>query len=298
VLRSGSHPDAGGLAIAADSEHARRIAKLIREVTGASPVMVLHQEARAAEKLADFTRSTDPWIVAVNMVSEGVDIPRLRVGVYSTAAKTPLIFRQIVGRFVRTIPGRPPEPSWLYVPADPVLRDHAARVEQELRSFLRRREPGEDLAELDEAPRRETERTEAPDFEPLLADVAPQMTLFGSPPTQDSHLTAMAAAPAAAHVPPSAPRAPLTSVPTPEPVPAPEPAEPASIPAFERRRQMRAQRHRLVSDLARVEKLGQRDVNAWINRELGIPSVEKATLPQLERSIEWLERKLARGKRR
>ena len=41
----------------------------------------------------------------MNMVSEGVDIPRLRVGVYATAAKTPLIFRQIVGRFVRTLPG-------------------------------------------------------------------------------------------------------------------------------------------------------------------------------------------------
>jgi hypothetical protein len=61
---------------------------------------------------------------------------------------------------------------------------------------------------------------------------------------------------------------------------------------------MRAQRHRLVSDLARIEKMGQRDVNAWVNRELGIQSVEKATLQQLERSIEWLERRLARGRRR
>ena len=61
---------------------------------------------------------------------------------------------------------------------------------------------------------------------------------------------------------------------------------------------MRAQRHRLVSDLARIEKMGQRDVNAWINRELGIPSVEKAPLQQLERSIEWLERKLSRSPRR
>ena len=86
--------------------------------------------------------STDPWIVAVNMVSEGVDIPRLRVGVYATAAKTPLIFRQIVGRFVRTLPGGPAQPSWLYVPADPVLRDHAATIEQELRRALRR--PDED----------------------------------------------------------------------------------------------------------------------------------------------------------
>ena len=95
--------------------------------------MVLHQDPKAAQKLAAFTHSGEPWIVAVNMVSEGVDIPRLRVGVYATAAKTPLIFRQIVGRFVRTISGREPEPSWLYIPADTILRDHAANVETELR---------------------------------------------------------------------------------------------------------------------------------------------------------------------
>ena len=152
TLRQDGHRDAGGLVVAADSEHARRIAKLLREATGRAPVVVLHAEARAAAKLAAFTHSTDPWIVAVNMVSEGVDIPRLRVGVYATAAKTPLIFRQIVGRFVRTIPGRPAEPSWLYVPADPVLRDHAATIEHEVRRALRR--PGEDDPNALDEPRR------------------------------------------------------------------------------------------------------------------------------------------------
>ncbi len=105
ALRDEGHRDAGGLAVAADATHARRIAKLLGEATGRAPVVVLHTEANAAQKLADFRGSRDPWIVAVNMVSEGVDIPRLRVGVYASAAKTPLIFRQIVGRFVRTIPG-------------------------------------------------------------------------------------------------------------------------------------------------------------------------------------------------
>ncbi|MBO0769614.1 MAG: DEAD/DEAH box helicase family protein, partial [Solirubrobacterales bacterium] len=86
-----AHPDAGGLVVASDSVHARQIAKLLNEITGRSPVVVLHQETHAAQKLADFTRSDEPWIVAVNMVSEGGDIPRLRGGVYATAAKTPLI---------------------------------------------------------------------------------------------------------------------------------------------------------------------------------------------------------------
>ena len=142
TLRDGGHRDAGGLVIAADATHARRLAALLREVAGRPPVVVLHTEARAAERLAAFARSRDRWIVAVNMVSEGVDIPRLRVGVYASAAKTPLVFRQIVGRFVRTIPGRPAEPSWLYLPADPVLRRHASDVEGELRHVLRPNERG------------------------------------------------------------------------------------------------------------------------------------------------------------
>ena len=116
------------------------MAKLLSEATGRAPVVVLHTDAGAARKLAQFRDSREPWIVAVNMVSEGVDIPRLRVGVYASAAKTPLIFRQIVGRFVRTIPGRTAEASWVYLPADPVLRSHASEVETELRHALRRNE--------------------------------------------------------------------------------------------------------------------------------------------------------------
>jgi superfamily II DNA or RNA helicase len=289
TARQDGHRDAGGLVVAADSEHARKIAKLLREATGRVPVVVLHAEARAAAKLAAFTASTDPWIVAVNMVSEGVDIPRLRVGVYATAAKTPMIFRQIVGRFVRTIPGRPLEPSWLYVPADPVLRDHASTIEQEVRRSLRR--PGEeDPAGLDEPPeRRETERTPAPDFEALSADVAPQMTLFGGP---------AAAAPA----PPPTPAAARWL--TPDAEPAYDDAEadggsapatdPTSVPAFERRARLRDQRHQLVSELRRRDGTSHREINAWLNRKLGIASVEKATLAQLEQSIELLYSKLSR----
>jgi superfamily II DNA or RNA helicase len=263
AIRSEGHRDAGGLVIAADSGHARRIAALLREATGKSPLVVLHAEPRAAAKLAAFTNSRDPWIVAVNMVSEGVDIPRLRVGVYATAAKTPLVFRQIVGRFVRTIKGRRPEPSWLYIPADPILRDHAESIEHELRLALRIDEPSEQLDERE--PRRESERSEEPAFVPLSADVAPQMTLFGPPaPAQK-----VSAWPAAA-----------------------EDEDPAELPAFERRAQLRSERHRLVSDLRRIEGSSHREINAWLNRKLGITSVEQATLEQLERSVELLVDKL------
>jgi superfamily II DNA or RNA helicase len=274
TVRQDGHRDAAGLVVAADSEHARQVAQQLREATGRSPVVVLHAEARSAAKLAAFRTSKDPWIVAVNMVSEGVDIPRLRVGVYATAAKTPLIFRQIVGRFVRTIPGRPLDPSWLYVPADPVLRDHAATIERELRRSLRR--PGEtDPAELEQPPeRRETERSAMPEFVPLSADVAPQMSLFGGP--------------AAAVTPAASPATARWLTPD-----EPETDAPAPIPAYERRARLRDERHRLVCEVRRRDGTSHREVNAWLNRALGIQSVEQATLEDLEKSVDLLVGKLS-----
>ena len=293
-IRADGHRDAGGLVIAADSEHARRIAKLLREATGRVPVVVLHAETRAAAKLAAFAGSADPWIVAVNMVSEGVDIPRLRVGVYATAAKTALIFRQIVGRFVRTIPGRPVEPSWLYVPADPILRDHAATIEQEVRRARRGRTEAEDLlddGELERAQRRETEPDAMPEFVPLNADVAPQMSLFG--PAQ----TARSSAAERWGIAPGTPAAMAGDPATDDSETAAAGAgsgDPREIPAFERRRMLRDERHRLVSEVRRRDGTSHREINAWLNRQLGIASVEKASLSELERSVELLVGKLTR----
>jgi hypothetical protein len=206
------------------------------------------------------------------MVSEGVDIPRLRVGVYATAAKTPLIFRQIVGRFVRTIPGRAPEQSWLYLPADPVLRDHAAKVEEELRHVLRR--PSlEEEGLFDEPPdRRATEPAEADEFVPLMADVAPQMALFGGGPP-----------PPRIHAP-----APLPPGSAADADSAPDGADDRGLPAYERRALLRDKRHGLVSELRRRDGRTHAEINAWLNRACGITRVDDATLDQLERSIELL----------
>jgi superfamily II DNA or RNA helicase len=286
-VRANGHRDAGGLVVAADAAHARAIAKILREVTGRAPTVVLHTDARAAEKLAAFTRSTDRWIVAVNMVSEGVDIPRLRVGVYATAAKTPLIFRQIVGRFVRTLPSHPPRPadmSWLYLPADPVLRAHAADVERELRHVLRPAREG-DPGELDEPPeRRETERSEELAFMPVAADVAPQLALFGAP------------APAPAAGGPAAPAfAPAPIAPGAAASSTAEAEEPDDRPAaFERRALLRDKRHRLVADLRRRDGRSHAEINRWLNRSTGIRRVEEASIDQLERSIELLLGALSR----
>jgi superfamily II DNA or RNA helicase len=272
AVRAAGHRDAGGLAVAADASHARRIAKLLGEATGRAPLVVLHTEANAARKLADFRGSHDPWIVAVNMVSEGVDIPRLRVGVYATAAKTPLIFRQIVGRFVRTIPGKQAEPSWLYLPAEQTLSGHAAAIETELRHTLHRDQPS---AEWDELPeRRASEPSPSDEFVPLSAEFAAQMTLFGTPQ-----------------------RVPEPTWPESAPASSPQ-GEPAAVPAFERRAGLREQRSRLVSELHRRDGRSHREINAWVNRAVGLGRVEEASIQQLERSIEALARELTRVSRR
>jgi hypothetical protein len=268
-LRSNGHREAGGLVIAADSVHARQIAKLLKEVTGKAPTVVLHTEVKAAQKLAAFTKSRDEWLVAVNMVSEGVDIPRLRVGVYATAAKTPLIFRQIVGRFVRTIPGRRPEPSWLYLPADPLLRSHAEAIETELRHVLRRPDDEGEWDEPDERVASEPSETEPEDFVPLMADVAPQMTLFGGP----------------APVPPSFPSAITASV---GGNGAAVDGAAIEMPAYQRRSLLRDKRKRLVNDLGRRDRRTPAEINAWLNRECGVTRVQDATIEQLQRSVELL----------
>jgi superfamily II DNA or RNA helicase len=269
ALRAEGHRDAGALAVAANAEHARRIAKLVGETSGRPPVVVLHTETNAARKLQAFRDSREPWIVAVNMVSEGVDIPRLRVGVYASAAKTPLIFRQIVGRFVRTIPGSAPEPSWLYLPAERTLRAHAAEIEHELRHALRREEPQEDFEERQE--RRASEPSPSAEFVPLSAEFAAQMTLFGPPQ-----------------------RAPSPATPAP---PAPPP-DPPPLAAFERRAQLRQERSRLVAELHRRDGRSHREINAWLNRSSGVQRVDAASIQQLERAVAALVKELTRGARR
>ncbi len=292
ALRADNHRDAGGLAVAADATHARRIAKLLHDTTGRPPVVVLHTDTHAARKLADFRNSHQPWIVAVNMVSEGVDIPRLRVGVYATAAKTPLIFRQIVGRFVRTLPSRPAAPSWLYLPADPTLRAHASQVETELRHALRRDAPEEDWEEP--VRRHANQPSPSAEFVPLSAEFAAQMTLFGAP--QQAHSPVHAPhSPVHAHSPATtddgAGATPATTSTTSTTAEAPQPAP---VAAFERRAQLRQERSRLVAELHRHDGRSHREINAWVNRAIGLDRVETASIKQLERSIHALTRELAR----
>jgi superfamily II DNA or RNA helicase len=135
-------PDAGGLVIASDQDSARAYAGLLKEITGDKPTVVLSDEKAASKRIAAFTDSDDRWMVAVRMVSEGVDVPRLAVGVYATTTATPLFFAQAVGRFVRA--RRRGETASVFLPSVPGLLGYASEMEVERDHVLGRRITDED----------------------------------------------------------------------------------------------------------------------------------------------------------
>nr|WP_225754888.1 DEAD/DEAH box helicase [Actinotalea sp. Marseille-Q4924] len=124
-----SVPDAGGLVIATDQADARAYAAHLRRLTGEPATVVLSDDDGASDRIDAFSTGDSRWMVAVRMVSEGVDVPRLAVGVYATSTATPLFFAQAVGRFVRV--RRRGETASVFLPSVPQLLALAATLELE-----------------------------------------------------------------------------------------------------------------------------------------------------------------------
>ena len=170
-------PDAGALVIASNQTAARAYARILRRLTGEEPTVVLSDDAGASSRIEAYAGSASRWMVAVRMVSEGVDVPRLCVGVYATSTSTPLFFAQAVGRFVRA--RRRGETASVFLPSVPVVLGHAATMEEERDHALGR--PASDGGEASPwageealaAAASRTERTLGPDetsFEALESD--------------------------------------------------------------------------------------------------------------------------------
>ncbi|MCR2800755.1 DEAD/DEAH box helicase [Microbacterium sp. zg-Y818] len=134
-------PDAGGLVIATDQTAARAYAAILRDITGEPTTVVLSDDPAASGRIEEFAKGTSRWMVAVRMVSEGVDVPRLSVGVYATSASTPLFFAQAIGRFVRA--RRRGESASVFLPHVPQLLALANEMERE-RDHALDRESGDD----------------------------------------------------------------------------------------------------------------------------------------------------------
>lgn len=178
-------PDAGGLVIATDQESAREYAKILKKITGDRPAVVLSDEKAASKKIDQFSQDDSRWMVAVRMVSEGVDVPRLAVGVYATTISTPLFFAQAVGRFVRS--RRRGETASVFLPTIPMLLDFANEMEVERDHVLDKPKKGSDeenpFAEEDQlladAEKLEDEETEEQlPFEALESDAVFDRVLY------------------------------------------------------------------------------------------------------------------------
>jgi superfamily II DNA or RNA helicase len=276
-VRADGHPDAGGLVIASDQDHARAIAARLESVAGERPELVMSDEPGASRRIAEFASSDRRWLVSVLMVSEGVDIPRLRVGVYATAARTELFFRQVVGRFIRTTPQPRRQMSYLLMPADPRLKALAREIELERRHAL-------DLSPTGE----EEEETEEPDAERRKPGEA-----FAALSSGDAELDEAIMSETTLQLFPTDDPKPAKKA-LAKPKAAPETTEPERESAYATRERLRAERSRLVGDVARRTKKSHREVQARINRATRTRSVSSATIDQLERGNEMLRRELWR----
>ena len=84
-------------------------------------------------KIITFRRNYElDWLVSVNMISEGVDIPRLRTIIYLPKATTELAFRQAVGRVVRKFGNEDISSASFIMPPLSVFETYAKRIEKEM----------------------------------------------------------------------------------------------------------------------------------------------------------------------
>ena len=177
--RNGGVPDAGAMVIATDQKAARAYAAVLTALTGETPTLVLSDDPGSSARIAEYAAGTGRWLVAVRMVSEGVDVPRLAVGVYATSASTPLFFAQAIGRFVRS--RRPGETASIFLPSVPTLLGLASEMEAQRDHVLgrpHREEQGFDDEALADAQREKSESDDDAGFESLGADAELDQVIF------------------------------------------------------------------------------------------------------------------------
>lgn len=133
-----SRPNAAALAICMDTRHALKVADHLRTITGEEPDIVLSDEEAATSSVKAFRASDRKWIVAVRMVSEGVDIKRLMVLAYLTHFRTAMSFRQAIGRIMRNEQTEVDMEAFCLMPNDPVLSQHAKEIEEFQRIIVER----------------------------------------------------------------------------------------------------------------------------------------------------------------
>jgi len=294
-IRAG-HPEAGGLVIATDQDHARGIADLLRRRYGQKPVVATSEDSDASARISRFAESTDPWIVAVRMVSEGVDIPRLRVAVYATTTTTELFFRQAVGRIVRHIAGRGRQRAYMFIPDDVRLRHYGFTIADSRRHSLTK-----NTRESDDDRTRDADTDQMSLFSVLSAtatdaDAEPDvLSVHDEPGLDDEHGTDGVDE----HLGPEALTLDLGRLPPPAVATA---TSSIGFGRFDRneRDRLRRMNNDLTKELVDLTGRPHAQVNAELNRRAGIGKVSEASIVQLNRrsraAEDWLRHEHRRSR--
>ncbi len=153
--------NAAGLVVASSVEEAVRIQQLLIFEFRQSSIMVSYKDPSAHKKINEFRSSSTQWIISIGMVSEGTDIPRLRVCAHLSLIRTELFFRQVLGRILRLIPGISNDRGWLYSFAEPSLVEFAERLQKDIPDKILKIEKAPDLSKPDANDKRKNSKTSA-----------------------------------------------------------------------------------------------------------------------------------------
>lgn len=284
---------AGGLVLARDEEHARAIHKML----GGDAVLAISAEAESSAEIRRYAAGTMRWIVAIKMVSEGVDIPRLRVLVYATNITARTYFRQAIGRIVRSRPDIDEQTAYVFMPDDERLVSLAQEIKEERSHALR---------DMDDAIDREINRLSREDIE------AHQMRLVVGFDSTAAELTAVtfegdeigadeyrrAEELRARHgmndSPAKLARLLREVLGTQQPATQAQPAlrHVAPLDLDAEREKRRAEITRLVNRLAKMTGREQRDINIEVNSIVNLRSRKGADLRQLDDMVMYLHSQL------
>jgi superfamily II DNA or RNA helicase len=290
-----THPRAGGLVIAIDQAHARAIARILKRDHRITARVALSDDPKASGVITKYAQGDDPWIVAVRMISEGVDIPRLRVAVFATNTATALFFRQAVGRIARWTPDLRSQKSYFFIPDDPRLRSHALGIAHERRHSIEVRSRALADAALDAVPGRGRAEEQLSLFEARSSAVVGDagagtggsLPADGIDPLED--------------VPPGIEAFTGVDIVLPPPPVLPG-RQPDPLDALADLRTRESQKRELrefnsarVSELARITGWDHARINGELNRRAGIRSIAEATVAQLERRLREADQWIAAG---
>lgn len=279
--------NAAGVVACMNVSHAYEVASMLEQITGEKPIVVTSEDAEASAKISAFRDGVSSWIVSVRMVTEGVDIPRLRVAAYLSDVSTELFWWQFMGRIVRS--GRP---AYFFMPALPELVAWSRSVEEEMNLAIEEkrkrdvqqgeREVGSTFSPFESvgADGDEAENIVAGDeYPPGLSDEARRMvTRFG---LRDENVFGVMAMINELRGGAS------------EPTPATE-MEPETY--DQKSKRLREGIHRRVGQLHRITGMEHGEINKRLNRIVNIRNRSEASIAQLEKILHVITEDITRAK--